>query len=136
MPVMRYVNLERYNNSWWRDEQLPRKDENWEAPSKGKPWYGCMTKNKIAQDPLSGFYYIEHGTGKDMILYVSNYYKYHGYSVELRQTTRTGYMQPDSFAVLPYLGQWGKGWIIAEGTPAKSYVDVTYILLFGGVSNG
>lgn len=123
-----------YNCRWWRDEQLIRKDENWNSPSKGRPWYVCMTKNKFAADPLSGTYYTDHGSSSDMILYISNYYKAHGFDIELRYTTRTGYLAADTFAVVPYMGQWGKGWIVAQGKQ-QSIVDVTYVLVFGG-SNG
>ena len=125
-----------YNTNWWHYEQEANGAANWEIPSKQRCWYGIITKNKLEQDELCGLYYIEHGTAQEMQEAIMGYYLDMGYAIRLRRRCHNGYLPADCFGVLPYLGQWGKGWIVATHD-SRSTVSITYIILLpkGGNSN-
>lgn len=125
-----------YNSRIWLKEQESSGAANWEAFSKVKPWYPCITKNKVQEDDLSRWFYIEHGTSTDVLNTIMTYYLSLGYDIDLKMSGRAGYIPRDSFAVMPYSGQWGRGWIIAT-SKTNSLVTVTYVLLRkGGSGNG
>lgn len=125
-----------YNSKIWLKEQESSGAANWEELSKSKPWYPCITKNNVQKDDLSRWFYIEHGTSADVFNTIMSYYLSLGYDIDLKMSGRAGYISRDSFAVMPYSGQWGRGWIIAT-SKTNSLVTATYVLLRkGGSGNG
>ena len=124
-----------YNSKWWLCEQEIRGQRNWDKPAKEMCWYRCITKNKLTEDPLSGLYYDDHGTAQETLEEIIQYYRKLGYDIRIKVSTRTGFLPKDAFGVIPYLGQWGKGWIIATSKEAST-VCATYILISGGDPDG
>ena len=117
-----------YNFRWWLQEQLSKGEENWQLPTKEKKWYKCITKNTVSWDKLSGIYYNENG-GSDSVRHsIIDYYEMHNYMVDIRESVRAGYLVKSCFAIMPYLGQWGRGWIMATHK-YQSYVTIYYILI-------
>lgn len=125
-----------YNSKIWLQEQESSGAANWEELSKVKPWYPCVTKNKVQEDNLSRWFYIEHGTSADVLNTMMTDYISLGYDIRLKMSVRAGYIPKDAFAVMPYSGQWGRGWIIATNN-SSSQVTATYVILCkGGSGNG
>lgn len=124
-----------YNYDWWKSEQESRGIKNWQRMSKGAEWYTCLTKHKAAQDPLSGVYYYEYGEPEELVNLMVHYYVNMGYDVYTRECSRAGFLQSDTFVIVPYLGQWGRGWIIAKHKSASS-VHIWYVLPAGGDPDG
>lgn len=125
-----------YNSKVWLQEQESSGAANWDELSTVKPWYPCITKNKVQEDDLSRWFYIEHGTSADVLNTMMTQYISLGYDIDLKMSARAGYIAKDAFAVMPYSGQWGRGWIIATGK-TNSQVTATYVLLRkGGSGNG
>lgn len=90
----------------------------------------------MQEDDLSRWYYIENGTSADVMNTIMTEYISLGYDIALKMASRAGYIPRDAFAVMPYSGQWGKGWIIATNK-TSSQVTVTYMILRkGGSGNG
>lgn len=117
-----------YNTNWWHYQQEAIGADNWDMASIKKSWYNCVTKNTIKEDDAAALYYQEFGTSQEMLQEIINYYGHIGYEVFIKTRSRNGYLAMDCFAVLPYSGQWGKGWIIASQRN-KTTVDLTYILI-------
>ena len=124
-----------YNSKWWFNEQEPRGGKNWLEMSKKKPWYNCLTKKTVYSDPLGGVYYDDNGGAQGVFEDICRYYVRQGYEIYIKVATRTGYLTPDTFAIVPYLGQWGRGWLIATHK-AGSSVTATYIIISGGDPDG
>ena len=123
-----------YNSNWWKSEQEIRGADNWEDLSKNKPWYRSITKNNLAVDDQAGIYYQEFGTSADMVQQIWEYYISLGYEVEHKIASHCGYLPQPSFSVMPYNGQWGKGWIVAEHDIInRSTVAIHYLLIKRGV---
>lgn len=117
-----------YNTKWWFEDQENNGEANWIKLSKNKPWYKCITKRKVLQDPYAAVYYQDHGTPEEMLQCITGYYQELNYRVVTKRSMRTGYLIYDCFAVLPYIGQWGRGWILAIPR-AGSTVTAIYILV-------
>ena len=117
-----------YNTNWWHYEQQARGSDSWDLPSIKKSWYGCITKNTVKADDAAEVYYIEFGTEQEMLQEIINFYGRIGYEVFVKVRSRNGYLSPDCFAVIPYSGQWGRGWILA-GNRDKNTVNITYVLI-------
>ena len=117
-----------YNTNWWHYQQEAIGSDNWEEPSIKKSWYGCVTKKTISQDDAAVLYFQEFGTIQEMLQEIVNYYGHIGYEVFVKTRSRNGYLAMDTFAVMPYSGQWGRGWIIASQRD-KTTVELTYILI-------
>ena len=125
-----------YNSNWWKNEQEIRGADNWEDLSKNKPWCRSITKNNLAVDDQSGIYYQEFGTSGDMVQQIWGYYISLGYEVDHKIASHCGYLPQPCFSVMPYNGQWGKGWIVAEhDISSRSTVTIHYILIKRGVGS-
>lgn len=125
-----------YNSNWWQKEQEIRGADNWEDLSKNKPWYRSITKNNLAVDDQSGIYYQEFGTSADMIQQIWSFYLALGYEVEHRVSSHCGYLPQSCFSVMPYNGQWGKGWLVAcHDISSRSTVSLHYLLIKKGVGS-
>ena len=125
-----------YNSNWWEKEQENRGADNWDDLSKNKPWYRCITKTNVSVDDLAGVYYQEFGTSGDMVQEIWSYYISLGYEVEHKVASHCGYLPQPVYTVMPYNGQWGKGWIIAEhDISSRSTVTIHYILIKRGVGS-
>ena len=126
-----------YNTNWWHYHQESAGSDNWDIPSNKKEWYACITKKTVEADEMAALYYIEFGTSLEMLEEISTYYCSIGYQMHLRQKGRNGYLPKDCFAVLPYSGQWGKGWIIATHKDSVT-VTILYALIEnkGGTPDG
>ena len=125
-----------YNSKIWLQEQESSGAANFEEFSKTKSWYLCCTKNKVLEDDLSRWYYIENCTSVDVMNTIMTEYISLGYDIVIKMSSRAGYIPRDAFAVMPYSGQWGKGWIVATNK-TSSQVAVTYLLIYkGGSGNG
>lgn len=118
-----------YNSDYWQVSQAGR-ESNFKTVAKEKKWYICTTKNTLAWDRDAGLYYEENGSSRDMLSAITAFYLALGYELFYRMRSRAGYLQKGTFGVMPYLGQWGRGWIIASHKPGSgSSVTWTYILL-------
>ena len=118
-----------YNSDYWNVEQSSR-PKNWETVSKEKKWYLCTTKNTLSWDRSAGLYYEENGSSRDMISGITAHYLALGYDLIYRQRIRAGYLQKGTFGVMPYLGQWGRGWIVATNkTDSSSSVIWFYVII-------
>lgn len=124
-----------YNSRWWMNEQEPKGHINWIDMSKNRPWYKCLTQKTVFADPLGGVYYTDNGGAQGVFEDMFRYYVQRGYEVCIKVSTRTGYLRADTFAIVPYLGQWGRGWIIATHKEGST-VTATYILINGGDPDG
>ena len=125
-----------YNSNWWQKEQEIRGADNWEDLSRNKPWYRSITKNNLAVDDQSGIYYQEFGTSADMIQQIWSFYLALGYEVEHRVSSHCGYLPQPCFSVMPYNGQWGKGWLVAcHDISSRSTVALHYLLIKKGVGS-
>lgn len=117
---------ENYNLDWWRLDQEPKC--RFMHLTKSNPWYRCTTRQKLAQDPETGLYYDEYGDSRAMKDCIIHHYECLGYTIRIRTATRTGFLPAGAYGVMPYMGQWGRGWIIATGLSASS-VNYTYLLV-------
>lgn len=124
-----------YNHDYWKLEQEIKAPQNWQQFAKEKPWYHCITQKTIAADPLAGLYYEENGSSREMVTGIVGFYMALGYEPEIRCRSRAGYLPVECYGVMPYLGQWGKGWIVSTQKTTSS-VNMTYILIPGGAAHG
>lgn len=115
-----------YNLEWWRMEQ--EANCKFHHLTKTRPWYKCTTRQQLAKDPETGLYYNDHGNSDMMKEYIISHYQSLGYNFRIRSATRAGFLSSAMYAVMPYMGQWGRGWIIATGLSASS-VNYCYILI-------
>ncbi len=123
-----------YNYDYWKLEQETN-DQNWQQFGKEKPWYRCVTKNTIAEDPLAGLYYEENGSSWDMVIGIVGFYISLGYVTKIRCRSRAGYLSKECYGVMPYIGQWGRGWVISTAKTIST-INMTYILISGGAAHG
>lgn len=75
--------------------------------SRRKPWYGCTTKETIAQDPAALYY--RNGACE----YESLYKLLAGLS-RRHAATHNGYIKRSDVALLPYSGKFGEGLIFVR----------------------
>ncbi len=106
----------------WKRGQLPKARYN--TPSLQYPWFRCITFNKVMKsDGIAAYYYPEHGNANTVKAAIMENFPY----FKVRESTRTGYLKRGHFVVAPYLGQWGKGWFVAENNAGSgSSVKITY----------
>lgn len=123
------------NNRWWTTEQEVLGSINWERNIREAPWYKCVTRKHIQADELGRLYYTDHGTAQEMLEHICKHYYRMAYSVRMKVASRPGYLPESAFGVAPYLGQWGKGWVIFTHKSPSS-VCTTYLILDGGDPHG
>lgn len=117
---------ENYNLDWWRlDQEAHCK---FHHLTKSQSWYRCTTRQQLAKDRETGLYYNEYGSSDLMKECIIAHYESLGYHVRIRTATRAGFLSAGVYAVMPYMGQWGRGWIIATGLTTSS-VRYCYMLI-------
>ena len=81
-----------------------------ESPSAGRPYYKSCTPGKLDKKAGEYLYYPENGDAelikKLLAVAVPN--------CVYKTSKRPGYLRPGWFAIVPYLGNLGRGWALIE----------------------